>query len=347
MTRIYFVNWNALPKSVGGCETVFASLQKELGGEHVVYPFGASTPPGAPKMMFIEEYKSWYFDSVLAETASESDIIIANCGIVNVWKKQKAKVINIYSDAYIRSQIEIIKTNYPESYNPLGILRLSEMQIRSAKGAFNVAVSMAAKKAMEELGIKCHAVIEHGVNPKFFRQVPKDKARKELGLDNGPVGMFIGLMQPVKNWRIVEALMKERDDIEWLIVLKQLVPSSRRFYMNNAHVFVAVDFSSMPLLYSAADFVVIPSVFETFGLVSVEAGLCNVPCVTNKVGWVNETGTTPYGYVVKRPVLEEYLKGIDVVLQNQFKPREYMTERFNYAEWVRKWKNLIESVKLK
>jgi len=46
----------------------------------------------------------------------------------------------------------------------------------------------------------------------------------------------------------------------------------------------AVDNGQLPLFYSAADIFVIPSYYEPFGLVTLEASACKVPIIASRVG---------------------------------------------------------------
>ena len=345
MKKKLFVSWAKNPDIVGGCETIFGDLTKEIGGEFLSYPFGNSPPsdPNIPAFEFIEEYKAWYFDSVIDK--SKADIVVANCGTVNVWKKHgNIKIVNVYNDAYIKAQIAMIKAGYSACYNPRGILKLSEMQIKSSSGAVNVAISNITCEAMKDLGIRCDRIIEHGVDSNLFKPMDKEEMKAKHDLHGKKIGIFVGIPQPVKNWLCFQDIMRKCKDISWIVVLKNMWLYKPRIYMNNADVFIKVPRNIMPELYSAADFVLVTSCFESFGLTSVEGGLCNVPVITSKTGWVEDTGVTDYGIVVDSTDASEYIKAIKNIGEYSFSPRKYMKKRFDYNKWVDKWKRFLDGL---
>jgi len=200
-----FVTWAKAPEIVGGCESggcesIFKDLANNLNGMLLTYPFGNTlfTVPGMPtNFKYVEEFKSWILDDVLKKMLKdEKRPVVANCGTINIWKKHKTKIINIFNDPYRLAQETMIKNGSCEIYFPHVVKKLVELQKKSAKGAFNIAVSKIAKKAMEKEGIKCKMIIEHGVDDKFFKPLNKEKLRKKYGISNdAKVGVFVGLVR--------------------------------------------------------------------------------------------------------------------------------------------------------
>ena len=75
--------------------------------------------------------------------------------------------------------------------------------------------------------------------------------------------------------------------------------------------------ASLPLYYSAADVCVVPSYYETFGLVAVEAMACGTPVIAARVGGLKATivdGKT--GYLVPWHCPEPYAERLEMVLGN-------------------------------
>ena len=338
------VTWAKMPETVGGCESIFQDLANKLDGKLITYPFGNSFPyiKGMPSnFKTIEEYKSWIFDDMLhKELLKEKKPIIANCGVVNIWRKHDTKIINIYNDPYALAQEVMVKNRSKFIYNHNFISYMADMQKVSAKGAYNIAVSNIAKEAMEKIGIKCDNVIEHGVDATLFKPMSKVKLRKKYGIDaSAKVGIFVGIEHPIKNWECINWLIDNKQDIYWIIVFKE---NWGLKYISNGQIFVKVPRKQMVELYNLADFVIMPSYFESFGLVPIEAGLCNVPVVASRTGWIEDKGITDYGIVVNGFKPKAYSKAIDKIFEYGFKPRKYMKKRFDFEKWIKKWKNLME-----
>jgi D-inositol-3-phosphate glycosyltransferase len=144
------------------------------------------------------------------------------------------------------------------------------------------------------------AVIPGGVDLEQFSPRAKALARAQLGLDQERnVLLFVGRIQRLKGLEILVrafGLLGEMD-AELLIVggqagtpaesreigrLQQLaaklgVAERTRFVGAVAHL-------DLPTYYSAADVCVMPSSYESFGLVAVESLACGTPVVATRVG---------------------------------------------------------------
>ncbi|MBW3632249.1 MAG: glycosyltransferase, partial [Chloroflexi bacterium] len=74
----------------------------------------------------------------------------------------------------------------------------------------------------------------------------------------------------------------------------------------------------LPLFYSAADVVAVPSRYESFGLVAVEALACGTPVVASRVGGLRftiEEGTT--GFLVKPQSPEALATAIETIVSDE------------------------------
>jgi D-inositol-3-phosphate glycosyltransferase len=83
-----------------------------------------------------------------------------------------------------------------------------------------------------------------------------------------------------------------------------------------------IDQTVLPMYYSACDLLVVPSHYESFGLVILEALACGTPVVATPVGAV-ETIIRPgiNGMIVDKPSRDRVARGIDRVLSAPFEGR--------------------------
>jgi D-inositol-3-phosphate glycosyltransferase len=141
-------------------------------------------------------------------------------------------------------------------------------------------------------------VVPCGVDLDRFRPIGKARAREKLGLDpDESVLLYVGRFAALKGIdRLLEAtayLKRNRDlrlmivggDVEQTPESQELKNLSRRFGIQDLVTFTGrVDHEKMPLYYSAADVLALPSHYESFGLVALESLACGTPVVTTQVG---------------------------------------------------------------
>jgi D-inositol-3-phosphate glycosyltransferase len=143
-------------------------------------------------------------------------------------------------------------------------------------------------------------IVPPGVDHSVFRPDPTagGRLRERLGLDDRPVALFVGRIQPLKGADVaLRALARLADERSTLLVvggpsgpsgaseserLERLVgelglEARVRFLPPQPHDGLA-DF------YRAADVCVVPSRSESFGLVALEAAACGTPVVAAAVG---------------------------------------------------------------
>jgi D-inositol-3-phosphate glycosyltransferase len=145
-------------------------------------------------------------------------------------------------------------------------------------------------------------VIPPGADLSTFRPLDRTAARRELGLE-GEALLFVGRIDPVKGLdTLLEALelLGHRDRLRLLVVggsppgapARQIDADERalRELARQLGVDDRVDWlgpveqERLPLYYSAADVVVVPSRYESFGLVALEALACGAAVVASRVG---------------------------------------------------------------
>jgi D-inositol-3-phosphate glycosyltransferase len=141
-------------------------------------------------------------------------------------------------------------------------------------------------------------VVPCGVDLERFQPMPRDLARKEIGLsDAQSVVLYVGRFSPIKGLeRLVAAAshLRSHRGLTFLIIggegrqtrsSAELSRLARRASMEGVVKFHGrVEHELLPLYYSAADILVIPSYYESFGLVALESLACGTPVVATRVG---------------------------------------------------------------
>jgi D-inositol-3-phosphate glycosyltransferase len=141
------------------------------------------------------------------------------------------------------------------------------------------------------------SVVPCGVNLERFTVIGKAQARRHLGLDSDKIILFVGRVDPLKG---VDNLIKALPHLCDIPKLKLMIigggDHSRheveqlRKLADSLEVRASVDFlglikhEDLPYFYNAADACVVPSYYESFGLVALESLACGTPVVATDVG---------------------------------------------------------------
>jgi D-inositol-3-phosphate glycosyltransferase len=143
------------------------------------------------------------------------------------------------------------------------------------------------------------AIVPCGVDTDFFRRRDPLEARRELGFSSGKILLFAGRLETVKGIDLLlQGLAGLRADPvlpshlrPTLVILGEAEEENpwkdqaARLGLSPWILFAgAQSREKMPLYYAACDVVVIPSRYESFGLVALEAAACGCPVVATSVG---------------------------------------------------------------
>lgn len=155
-------------------------------------------------------------------------------------------------------------------------------------------------------------VVPCGVNRELFQPIDQRLARQELGWRDDRIILFVGRIDPLKGIdRLLEAVacLPDTRGLRLMIVggdgqseseIERLHQLARALGIQDLVTFLGlIKHERMPYFYSAADVCVVPSYYESFGLVALESLACGTPVVTTDVGDLRKIirpGET--GYVV-------------------------------------------------
>lgn len=153
-------------------------------------------------------------------------------------------------------------------------------------------------------------IIPPGVDTSRFYPIPKDEAKEVIGVPiDHKMLLFVGRIEPLKGLDVlIEAIGRYCEDPKkhmgdkklFLAVIGgdpdespekisaemarvQTLPG--QYGINDVVTFLGKrDQNTLPYYYSAAEAVVVPSHYESFGMVALEAMACGAPVVASQVG---------------------------------------------------------------
>ena len=174
-------------------------------------------------------------------------------------------------------------------------------------------------------------VVPCGVDLSLFRPLDVAKARQRLGLNGEKIILYVGRIEPLKGLELlcqVAAIMEYEEPFKVLIIggdpeaegeVDRLRDMGHEMGIGHALEFLGrMDQETLPFYYSAADVCVVPSYYESFGLVALEAMACGTPVVACRVGGlpgVVQHGLTGYLHPWRCP--EPFADSVEVILSSR------------------------------
>ncbi len=184
-------------------------------------------------------------------------------------------------------------------------------------------------------------VIHNCIDLEMFKPIDKKEARNKLNLPyDKKIGLFVGRVEFSKGDEILFRIIQQLKDILFVIVTS----SNLKLKSHNVKVFSNIAFEEMPLFYSACDFLILPSYYESFSFAILEALACNLPVIAYKNAVIPEFAKYPIGVIVKKQNPQEYIKAIDYVLNNKFENLRKIAENFSLTKFKKNYENLFRKI---
>lgn len=208
------------------------------------------------------------------------------------------------------------------------------------------------------------SIIPCGINANLFTPVDRHRARRALGLDQEKIVLFVGRIDPLKgldhlihaaaglNGAVSPALIivggdeYSRREIDSLKSLAAELHAGDRITFRGS-----VDQDRLPLFYSAADVGVVPSYYESFGLVALESLACGTPVIATDVGDMKNVLSSPIsGIVIPDNSVDNLSRALSEILvkENTGVEREIRRTSIMKYSWgniadrtVREYKSLL------
>ena len=209
-------------------------------------------------------------------------------------------------------------------------------------------------------------IIPPGVDTGRFYPIPKDEAKQFIGIpDEDRMVLFVGRIEPLKGLdtliRAMACMGLENSDCPAYLAIIGGDPSAspdemtsemaslqqlcRELKMDRTVVFLGKrGQDTLPYYYSAAEVLVMPSHYESFGMVALEAMACGTPVIASQVGglaFLIQDGVT--GYHVPGGDSDALCEKLTLLLGNA-ENREQMGERAAEEAKAYSWDKIAEQM---
>ena len=169
-----------------------------------------------------------------------------------------------------------------------------------------------------------------GVDLEVFRPLNQKIVRSSLGLNGEKILLYVGRVEPIKGLDLLvetAAQMDSEDGVRMIVVgadvngdreMDRVRQLAREKDLEDKIDFVGqVDHDDLPLYYNAADVCVVPSYYESFGLVALESMACGTPVVATRVGGLSTIihhGRT--GYLKSWRCPEAFANSVEMIISS-------------------------------
>jgi len=213
------------------------------------------------------------------------------------------------------------------------------------------------------------SIVPPGVNLQRFQPIDKAVARQQLGIPSEhQMILFVGRIQPLKG---IDVLLKalaliKRSDAQLMndvclaiiggdpnttseaeqIEMKRLLTLRQQLGLEDMVTFLgSKNHDDLINYYSAAEIVVIPSNYESFGLVAVEAMACGTPVIASDVGGLTFSVADGFnGYLFPVRDAEALAHKIRLVLRHESLQEQLSRQAQTWVERF-SWHNIAEELK--
>ena len=265
-----------------------------------------------------------------------------------------------------KSVISILDVSYiyfPDLFAKKDLVRLKKWTRYSAKKAAKILTISESSKSdiIKEYGVAEDKVevIYPGIksetrNPKS--ETNMEELRKKFGIKDKFI-LFVGTLQPRKNIaKLIEAFSKLDSNLQLVIVGKkgwqyeEILSAPKKFDVENRVLFVqdASD-EDLPALYKNAEFFILPSLYEGFGLPVLEAMSNDCPVITSNVSSLPEAGGDAALYVDPQNT-EDITKKMQKLLDDKdlreelVKKGREQVKKFSWEKTARETLKVLEEV---
>jgi glycosyltransferase involved in cell wall biosynthesis len=200
------------------------------------------------------------------------------------------------------------------------------------------------------LDVEKVTMIPHGVDTEWF--YPRENRHPAVSQEQITL-LYVGRLGARKGLDLALEALAEVDiqNVEFLIAGTGRHEDTLRELAHDLDIADSVRFlgyvsdEQLPLLYSSADAFILPSKYEGFGLVLLEAMACGTPVIGADAGGIpTAIDTCGSGFTPNRTV-SQFAKSIEKIIQND-ETRIAMSETGLQASQQASWRTVAEKVEL-
>jgi glycosyltransferase involved in cell wall biosynthesis len=342
---------------VGGVERhnrYLLDFLKEEGFQVDVYEPSVVDVPFFIKRYFYPFVQYYYVGRELGKHTEDYHLVLTT-GYTGGFLKGK-NVVNI-SFGSVRSYSNYIRHSYNRKF--LFNMYFATLFDRwSKKGKCCIAISPQVETELrKDYGIQS-ILIPCGIDTKHFvRHESGQEIRSRYGIaPQTLVGVYTGRWDVAhKGLDMLVPLMRERSDVHWIIAPDKSVEVDG---INNITVLKDVSYEDLPRVYSAADFSIQLSRYESFGFSFIESLACSVPVISTPVGIASYLYDDPllsqllvqqHGYQQWK-IIEDVHNKIDNMKDKQYldrlatRGRARVESEFTLEAWKERMKSVFRTV---
>ena len=196
------------------------------------------------------------------------------------------------------------------------------------------------------------SVIPNGINPDKFNGIERDYTfRRKYALDNEKIIFFVGRIFPEKGADVllqsVPKILNQFSSVKFIIggsgpQLEYLKENALSMGVEKNVDFVGfIKDRDLPKLFKSSDIMVIPSLYEPFGIVALEGMISGVPVVVSDTGGLAEIIQQNYNGIKVPPGDSDLLaEGILKFLQNKNLAEICIKNAINTVKKLYMWQNI-------
>ena len=346
--KILLANWTHRNNVVGGTESRYAYLNQIFPDAERISYADLFNNGGMVILNHLEAAKKMDEYYIKRHNEDKNLLIIRDASVGGILDTSHIPQITMFANPYA-------SLSEAFGFGRVYWSTLIELQ-KKAKSKIKVATSNFMKKDMAKIGLVPDEIISNPIDIDFFKQLsfaelsidrepkksPKRRLRERYKIPtNRRIGIWVGDSGgQIKNINTILKL-KKSPEVFWIMVTKSKI----RVHKKNVAIFCNVNKETMRDLYNCADFFMLSSQIGGFGMATLEAMACELPCIISPAGYFHDFWDDRIGLKVACGDFQAHINAIRKINGIRTYPRDVIIERGLDLKTVKgKWEELVGRV---